>query len=155
MGPSAEVFLFKSDAEGFDGAVVAGARGLFEGKRVKYLIFENNHLWLTVPAMPGYERQTVGQVVTELSKLHYPCWYITPWGLIPFPAHGTPEGDRQYETPCKQGASLCSRHSLYDRAFWSTLLCALEGETDEWFDWLQDATLRPRSTTSSLQQLMS
>lgn len=151
-GRDAEIFLLKVDAEGFDGLVLAGARPLFERKRVQYLIFENHAKWHTAPDVPGYTKQRVGAVVSDLHSLGYACWYVHPWGLIHFPVPGTPEGDRPFEEPCQQGVGRCARHRLYDRGFWSNVLCSLDGDTDVQMRWLADAMLPLDQDAASLMK---
>jgi FkbM family methyltransferase len=151
-GKEADVFLLKIDAEGFDGLVLAGARRLFVQRRVQYVVFENHAKWSTAPNVPGYRKQRVGEVARDFFSLGYACWYVHPFGLIPFLVEGTPEGDEQYEDPCGDGEGRCSRHRIYDRGFWSNVLCALDGATDPWMRWMEDTQVPPDQDHDSLMR---
>jgi len=148
-GSKARVFFLKIDAEGGDALVLAGARRLLAEKRISYLLFENNFKWDKLQDFLGYEpRQTVGQAVAYVAGHGYKCYFVHPKGLVPIPVMGTPEGERAH-AGCKKGNVECARWRIYDRAFWSNVLCAAD-EEQHWVHWLSDVILSPYATKTKL-----
>jgi len=75
------------------------------------------------------------------------------YGLIPFPYEGSTEGDRASPVDvCHEGLPRCVRHRLYNRQFWSNILCGSR-EEEAWLDWLQEAAVSPMTTKKSLYDL--
>jgi hypothetical protein len=91
---------------------------------------------------------SVGAVVRGLAVHGYRCFYVHPRGLLPFEAEGTPTGDA-WRTDCHEGLPFCARHRLYNRAFWSNILCGAASE-GVWLDWLMDAMTSPTDTRETL-----
>jgi hypothetical protein len=85
---------------------------------------------------------SVGTAVAQLVGFGYRCFYVHPAGLLPFEVQGTPSGDAA-RPGCSEGLPFCARHRLYNRQFWSNVLCAASPEEDLWLDWLADAMVSP------------
>jgi len=100
---------------------------------------------------PGAPFITVGEVAKWMKGWGYDCWYIHQLGLIPFEVEGTPGGDRE-RADCGEGLPWCSRARLYDRQFWSNVLCAAMPAQRGWMDWLADAAVRPGVTKRGLMR---
>jgi FkbM family methyltransferase len=149
-GRSARVFLLKVDVEGAEAVVLAGAEPLLAAKRISYLIFENHAKWrATQEAMGLPSFVSVGAVVARLGALGYACHYVSPWGLVPFEVPGTPGGDAP-RPGCSEGLPFCARWRLYDRQFWSNVLCAASPEEDASVQWLGNALVNPSARREEL-----
>ena len=124
-GRGARVFLLKIDVEGAEAVVLEGAWPLFAAKRVSYVLFENHAKWEATQRSLGNPRLvTVGEVVGRMRGHGYTCFYVTPWGLLPFEVPATPSGDKE-RPGCSEGLPFCARHRLYNRQFWvSSVPCA-------------------------------
>ena len=131
---------------------MSGGAPLFAAKRVSYVVFENHAKWHGVQESLGVSPfVSVGDVVREMGGWGYKCWYMSPWGLFPFPTPGSAEGEVPMRgcTPTIYAPS-CARWRLYSRQFWSNILCAASPEEDEWMAWIEEVTLEPRTSREKL-----
>jgi FkbM family methyltransferase len=153
-GQDARVFFLKVDVEGAEALVLQGAKKLIKARRISFILFENHIAWTDTQSDLGiHPFITVGDVVKDLAKNGYKCFYMHFNGLIPFPYEGSPEGDRARPvTVCHEGLPRCARHRLYNRQFWSNILCGAQ-EEEAWLDWLQEATVSPLTTKETLYEL--
>ena len=153
-GHDAKVFFLKVDVEGAEALVLQGAKELIAARRISFILFENHIVWLQTQSDIGiHPFISVGDVVKDLAKYGYKCFYMNFYGLIPFPNEGSIEGDRARPvTVCHEGLPWCARHRLYNRQFWSNILCGAK-EEEAWLDWLQETTVSPSTTRKSLYEL--
>jgi FkbM family methyltransferase len=153
-GPDAQVFFLKVDVEGADAIVLDGAKELIAANRISFILFENHLVWKDAQEDLGIHPLIyVGDVVKDLAKNGYKCFYMHFYGLIPFPYEGSIEGDRARPVSvCHEGLPLCARHRLYNRQFWSNILCGSKDE-EAWLEWLQEAAVSPMTTKESLYDL--
>lgn len=148
-GVNARVFFLKIDVEGAEALVLLGSQRLFKAQRVAYVLFENNAKWEAAQADLGLSPAiTVGDVAAEMHAMGYACFFTHFEGLVPLPVKGTPAGDAP-RPGCSEGLPFCARHRLYNRKFWSNVLCAAPSEAP-WVDWLQDALVSPVITREAL-----
>jgi FkbM family methyltransferase len=149
-GINARVFFLKVDVEGAEALILAGARELFAARRVSYVLFENHIKWRALQTELGVSPLVlVGDAVRAIEVHGYRCFYMHLKGLIPFPALGTPAGDRvRPVTECHEGGAFCARGRVYERQFWSNILCGLNDEAE--LGWLQDSLVPPRTTREEL-----
>ena len=130
--------------------MLAGAAPLFRDKRISYVVFEDHAKWAATQAAMGVPALiTVGAVARDLAGFGYKCHYVTPWGLLPFELPGTPSGDAA-RPGCGEGLPFCARWRLYDRQFWSNVLCAASPEEDASVAWLADALVNPSARREAL-----
>jgi FkbM family methyltransferase len=151
VGDGERVFLLKVDVEGAEAAVLAGGAALFKAQRVSFVVFENHSKWRAQQEVmrPGAPFVSVGDVAAWMKGWGYDCWYIHALGLIPFEVAGTPGGERE-RADCGEGLPWCARARLYDRQFWSNVLCAAMPAERGWMEWLADAAVRPGVTKRGL-----
>ena len=152
-GAAARVFFLKIDVEGAEALVLAGAAPLFAQQRISYVLFENHAKWRQAQEAAGVPAAGfvgVGAAVRALAAHGYRCFYAHGLGLIPFVAAGTPQGEAaRPAADCHEGLPFCARWRLYDRQFWSNVLCGAPSET-LWLDWLADAMVAPDETRERL-----
>lgn len=150
-GARARVFFLKVDVEGAEALVLAGAARLLAAQRISYVLFENHAKWAQAQEAAGVSPFVgVGDVVGGLVRAGYRCAYVHRRGLLPFEVQGTPSGDAaRAAAECHEGLPLCARWRLYNRHFWSNILCASPSE-DKWFDWLADTLVDPDETREAL-----
>jgi FkbM family methyltransferase len=153
-GPDAKVFFLKVDVEGAEVIVLKGAMELITANRISFILFENHLVWKDAQEDLGIHPTIyVGDVVKDLAKKGYQCFYMHFYGLIPFPYEGSSEGNRARPVDvCHEGLPRCARHRLYNRQFWSNILCGSK-EEEAWLDWLQEAAVSPMTTKESLYDL--
>jgi FkbM family methyltransferase len=153
-GPDSKVFFLKVDVEGAEAIVLKGAMKLISANRISFILFENHVVWKGAQEDLGINPFIhVGDVVKDLSNNGYKCFYMHFYGLIPFPYEGSAEGDRARPVSvCHEGLPFCARHRLYNRQFWSNILCGAK-EEEPWLEWLQETAVSPMTTKESLYDL--
>lgn len=72
------IFLLKSDTEGYDMNVVLGAQQLLKAKRIRFISFEYHDKWFTMN-----RTVTLLDISTMLYGYDYECYWISPVNLIP------------------------------------------------------------------------